>query len=378
MNPKFSRRKILDFIGTCLATILVVAFTTLTSAIAQTPELKWRMPTSWPASLNDSIQGAAKLFAQRVGELSGGKFQIQVFAAGEIVPPLSVLDAIQNGTVELGHTTSYYYWGKDPALAFGSSIGFGLNARQQIAWMRLGGGDELLQEIFKKFNVHGLPAGETGAQMGGWFRNELKTFENPQKTVDQLNGLKFRIGGFAGHILKRLGVVAQQIPGGEIYQALERGAIDATEWIGPYDDERLGFHKVAKNYYYPAWWEGNTTIHVFINLDKWNSLSPQYKTILQVAARDAGQWLLATYDIENPKALKRLVAAGVTLRPFPQAIMDASYDAAKEVYKETSAVNPNFKKLHDSLVAYRKESYEWISAAEFWFDNYQIRKARER
>ena len=224
-------------------------------AIAQSlPQLRWRLTASWPKSL-DTLYGAAEHMAKRIAELSENKFQIQVFAAGEIVPGLQVLDAVQNGTVEMGHTGSYYYFGKDPAFTFGTALPFGLNTRQQEAWQFQGGGMELLNDFFKTYNCWGMPTGNTTCQMGGWFRREIKS-------LDDMRGLKFRVGGFAGRILAKLGVVPQQLAAGDIFPALEKGTIDAAEWVGPYDDEKLGFVKIAKYYYYPGWWEGGAQPHL--------------------------------------------------------------------------------------------------------------------
>ena len=184
-----------------------------------------------------------------MAEATDNKFQIQVFAAGEIVPGLQAADAVQNGTVEMCHTASYYYFGKDPTFAFGTAVPFGLNSRMQNAWMYHGGGMELMNDFYKKFNIYGFPAGNTGAR---WAAGSARR----SRTLADLNGLKMRIGGFAGRVLSKLGVVPQQIAGGDIYPALEKGTIDAAEWVGPYDDEKLGFQKVAQYYYYPGWWEG--------------------------------------------------------------------------------------------------------------------------
>src|SRR5262249_45131748 len=278
-------------------------------AIAQSqPELKWRMASSFPKSL-DTIFGAADVIASRVSAATDGKFQIRVFAAGEIVPGLQVLDAVQNGTIECGQSASYYYVGKDPTFAFDTAIPFGLNARQQNAWMYHGGGLDLMREFFKTYNIRQIPAGNTGAQMGGWFRKEIKT-------VDDLNGLKFRIGGFAGKVLTKLGVVPQQIPGGDIYPALEKGTIDAAEWVGPYDDVKLGFYKIAKYYYYPGWWEGGPQLSLYVNINQWEALPKSYQAILEAAAAEANGWMVAKYDTENMPALRKLVAGGTQLRPF--------------------------------------------------------------
>jgi TRAP-type mannitol/chloroaromatic compound transport system substrate-binding protein len=337
-----------------------------TPAIAQPlAQLTWRLAASWPKSL-DTLYGACEVFARRVGEITDKRFQIEVFAAGEIVPALAVLDAVQNGAVEIGHTAAYYYWGKDPSLAFGSAIPFGLNARQMEAWLRHGGGNELLADVFASFKCYGISMGNTGCQMGGWFRKEVNR-------VADLQGLKFRIGGFAGTVVGKLGMVAQQIAPGDIYSALEKGTIDAVEWVGPHDDEKLGFQKIAKYYYYPAWWEGSANGHIVVNLDKWNILPEQYQATLLAAARDAGNWLTSKYDAENPLALKRLVAGGTLLRPFSLEIMEASYKAANEVYAEIGAANPRFKKIYENLTSFRGNSYQWWQVAEMAFDAFQVR-----
>src|SRR5437867_4272222 len=265
-------------------------------AIAQsTPEVRWRLTASWPKSL-DTLYGACETFAKHVSEATGHKFQVQSFAAGEIVPGLQVLDAVQNGTVEIGHSAMYYYIGKDPTWALFCAVHFGLNGRQQNAWFYYGDGLKLMNEFGKKSNVSCLVGGNTGAQMGGWFRKEIKT-------VDDLKGLKFRIGGWAGKTLQKLGVVPQQIAGGDIYPALEKGTIDAAEWVGPYDDEKLGFSKVAPYYYYPGWWEGQAMLSFFFNLEKWNGLPKSYQAAIKAASALANTTMMARYDIENPKAL---------------------------------------------------------------------------
>jgi len=339
-------------------------------AIAQSmPELKWRLTSSFPKSL-DTIYGGAEVFCKAVAEATDNKFQIQPFAAGEIVPGLQALDEAGKATVEIAHTASYYYVGKDPTFAFGTAVPFGLNSRMQNAWMMHGGGGELMNDFYKKFNVFAIPAGNTGCQMGGWFRKELK------EPAD-LSGLKFRIGGFAGQVLTKLGVVPQQIAGGDIYPALEKGTIDAAEWVGPYDDEKLGFQKVAQFYYYPGWWEGGALLHNMINLEKWNSLTPTYQSIVKSASAFANVNMQAKYDAVNPGALKKLVGTGTQLRPFTPSIMDACYKAATEVYTETSAKNADFKKIHDAMMAYRGDQYLWWQIAEYGYDTYMIR-ARSR
>ncbi|MBP0116142.1 MULTISPECIES: TRAP transporter substrate-binding protein [Bradyrhizobium] len=335
-------------------------------AIAQSsPEVKWRLTSSFPKSL-DTIYGGAEQVAKYVAEMTDNKFQIQVFAAGEIVPGLQALDATSNGTVEMCHTVSYYYVGKDPTFAIFASVPFGLNARQQNSWLYQGGGNELANEFFKKSNVIGFPCGNTGTQMGGWFRKEIKT-------VADLSGLKMRIGGIAGQVLQKVGVVPQQLAGGDIYPALEKGTIDAAEWVGPYDDEKLGFAKVAKYYYYPGFWEGGPTVHAFTNLEKWNALPKNYQAILTNAMANANTWMAARYDMQNPSALKRLVAGGTQLRPFTNEVLEACLKATNELWAETSAKNADFKKSIDAMQAYRSDEYLWWQVAEYTYDSFMIR-----
>ncbi len=353
-----------DFIKT--AGVGLAAAGVASPAIAQSmPDIKWRLTSSFPKSL-DTIYGAAEVFSKAVAEATDNKFQIQVFAAGEIVPGLQAADAVSSGTVEMCHTASYYYFGKDPTYALGTSVPFGLNSRMMTAWLQHGGGSELLNDFYKKANIIAFAAGNTGCQMGGWYRKEIKT---PQ----DLSGLKMRIGGFAGQVLTKLGVVPQQLAGGDIYPALEKGTIDAAEWVGPYDDEKLGFQKVAQYYYYPGWWEGGPTLHNFININKWNELPAGYKSLVKTASSLANEWMQAKYDAVNPAALKRLVAGGAQLRPFSQEVMDASLKAANEVYAETYAKNADFKKIHEAMAAFRGEQYLWWQVAEYGYDTFMIR-----
>ncbi len=361
------RRSFLKQAGAGLAVGAVAAPALAQSAL---PAIKWRLVSSFPKSV-DTIYGTSELIARRVSELTGGRFQIQLFAPGEIVPATQVLDAVKEGTVEMGHTASYYYVGKDPTFAFETGMPFGLNSRQQTAWMYEGGGMQLCREFMKDYNVHSIPAGNTGVQMGGWFRKEIKS-------LDDLKGLKFRVGGFAGQVLQRLGVIPQQIPAGDIYPALEKGAIDAAEWVGPYDDEKLGFSKVAKFYYYPAWWEGGSQLNLYINLKQWDSLPKEYRAALEAAAAEAHVDMQAKYDARNPAAIKRLVAGGAQLRPFSQEIMQACYKAAFDLYEETAAKNPKFKKIYEPWKKFREDQILWFSLAEDRYDSFVTGASRMR
>ncbi len=356
------RRSFLKKAGIGLAATAATA-----PAIAQTsggPTVNWRLASSFPKSL-DTIFGGAETIAKRVSAATGGKFTIKVFAGGEIVPPFSVHTAVQNATVECAHTAPYYFFGTDPTFAFSCAIPFGLNARQQNAWMYHGGGMELMREFYKDYNIIHFPAGNTGVQMGGWFRKEIKT-------VADLKGLKMRIGGTAGLPLQKLGVVPQQIPGGEIYPALEKGTIDAAEWVGPYDDEKLGFYKVAKFYHYPGWWEGGPELDLFVNQKAWDALPKEYQAILEAACYEANVDMLAKYDALNPAALKRLVANGVKLVPFSNEVMAACFKAVMETYDEIAEKNAKFKKVFDSWKVFRSEAIQWSQVAESRFDNFMI------
>src|SRR5215475_8067628 len=355
------RRQFLQAAGLGVAGSAIAA-----PAIAQSmPEIKWGMPASWPKSL-DTLFGGAEVMCKAVAEATDNRFQIQLFAAGEIVPGLAIVDAVQNGTVEIGHSASYYYFGKDPTFAFGTSVAFGPNQRLNQGWFMLGGGKEVLNEFYKKYNCVALLAGNTGCQMGGWYRKEINT-------VDDLKGLKMRIGGFPGRVLQKLGGVPQQLAGGDIYPALEKGTIDAAEWVGPYDDEKLGFNKVAPHYYYPGWWEGGPMTFAMVNLDKWNSLPKHYQAVLTQASLTANCWMMSKYDQLNPPALKKLLASGTKLHGFSPEIMQASFKAAMELYADISKTNANFKKVYTSLTDFANEGYQWWQVAELGFDSFMAR-----
>ncbi|HZP88941.1 MAG TPA: TRAP transporter substrate-binding protein DctP [Burkholderiales bacterium] len=332
-------------------------------AIAQpAPSVTWRMATSWPKSL-DTLFGGAELICRRVGEITEGKFQIRPFAAGEIVPAIQVLDAVQAGTVEVGHTPPYYYFGKDPAFSFATSVPFGMNQRQNFAWWHFGGGAEAMAPLFKEYGCVAFPAGGTGCQMGGWFRKEIKT-------VDDLQGLKFRVGGMAGLALAKVGVVPQMIAGSDVYPALEKGTIDGAEWVGPYDDEKLGFNKVAKYYYYPGWWEAGPMGMTLINEKKWATLPPAYQSALITACAEACHWMVAKYDAQNPIALRRLVASGTVLRPFPRPVMEAFEKATFALYDELMVKSAHWKRIYPGWKKFRDDQFLWFRVAEATYDNY--------
>ncbi|CAM5762082.1 TRAP transporter substrate-binding protein DctP [Bosea minatitlanensis] len=338
-------------------------------AIAQSePTIRWRLVSSFPKNI-DVLYGCAKVMAKNLAEATDGKFQIQVFAAGEVVPALQAMDAVSNNTVEICHTAAYYYVGKDPTFALGTHVPFGLNTRQQNAWIYDGEGKKLLDDFFRKFNIVALPGGNTGCQMGGWFRKEITE-------VADLKGLKFRISGLGGSILAKLGAVPQQVGGGDIYPALERGTIDAAEFNGPYDDERLGLYRVAPYYYYPGFWDGTSMEHFFINAAQWEKLPKHYQAALTAAAALANIDAVARYDNLNPPALRRVVASGAKLRPFPAPIIDAAYKASQELYEELCASNAEFKKIYESARRFQQDSATWNQVSEYSYDSIVLRALR--
>jgi TRAP-type mannitol/chloroaromatic compound transport system substrate-binding protein len=338
-------------------------------AIAQSaPTIRWRMTSGFPKSL-DTIFGTADVIAKYVSEMTDGRFQIQTFAAGEIVGGLQAIDAVTSGAVEMAHTAAFFNFGKDPTFGLATSVPFMMNARAQNAWYYQGGGNDMANAFFAKHNLYGMIAGNTGTQMGGWFRKEIKS-------VADLQGLKMRIAGISGRIVQKLGVVPQQIAAGDIYPALERGTIDAAEFVGPYDDEKLGFARVAPFYYYPGWQEGASVLHSFVNLQKWNELPKSYQAILQAASAYGNTDMMAKYDTLNAAALRRLIGVGAQLRPFPNEVLEAANKAATEIYTELAAGNADFKRMYDSLWAFRADFYLYQQIADYAFDTYVIRSSR--
>jgi TRAP-type mannitol/chloroaromatic compound transport system substrate-binding protein len=362
------RRKFLGHAAT--AGVAAVAASALSKpAIAQSlPDLNWRLTSSFPKSL-DTLFGGIEHFSKRVAEMTGGKFKVRTFAAGEIVPGLQVLDAVQKGTVEAGQTASYYYVGKDPTFAFDCAMPFSMTARQQQAWMMHGGGYALMREFMKSYDVHPIVFGNTGAQMGGWFRK-------PIQSLADVRNLKFRIAGLAGQVFAKLGAVPQVIAGGEIYPALEKGTIDAAEWVGPYDDEKLGFVKVAPHYHYPGFWEGGTQVTLMINMKHWEALPPLYKQVVETAAHETSMDMLAKYDHLNVISIKKLVASGAKLTPWPRDVLEAAWKASHQLYDEIAAKNDKFKKIYGPWKAYRDDQYQWFRVAELSFANFSFTAAQ--
>mgnify|MGYP006275986257 FL=1 len=324
--------------------------------------VRWRLASSFPKSL-DTIFGAADVFARHVKAMSGGKFEVSVHAAGEIMPAFGVVDGVQQGSIELCHTAPYYFFGKDETFALGCAIPFGLNSRQMTAWMFEGNGLKLMREFYAKYNIVNFPGGNTGSQMGGWYRKEIKSLAD-------IKGMKMRIGGFGGKVLERIGGVPQNIPGGDIYPALEKGTLDAVEFVGPYDDEKLGFNKVAPYYYYPGWWEGGPELDFFINNKAFDALPAEYKAIVEAASAAAHVDMQAKYDARNPAALKQLVGAGTKLRAFPKDVMNAAFKASMEFYEELNTKNESWKKVYADYSKFRAEQNLWFRFTEASFDGF--------
>ena len=331
-------------------------------AIAQeAPNLSWRLSSSF-TSESPALFAGAQDVARHVADVTEGRFAIEVFAAGDLLQPGQVLEAVQHRIVECGHAASTRYFDTDPALSFDAGVPFGLNTRQMHAWMNQDEGLALTRELFDKYGILNFPCGYTGAQMGGWFRGEVKT-------ADDLRGLKVKADGFAGHILSRLGATPVDVPEGDAYTALEQGVVDAVTSVGPYDDERRALYKVARNYYFPGWWAGTQQLSLYVNQDAYDELPKSYQSALSMACALASGNMIAKYDANNPDALRRLVSQGAQLKAFPKPVLQASHEAALAAYNEFSAQDPMFKKLYDSMLAFRNRQVPWFRMAEGSFDN---------
>ena len=376
------RRQFLKSLGLGAAGVALAAPAVAQSApaVAQSaPDVEWRLTSSFTPNL-DLIYGGAETLAKTLSELTDGKFRIKVSPAGELAPALDALEAVSGGKADCAHTALSYYWNKDPSFIFASSTPFGMNARQHNAWLAEGGGGDLIDEFLADRTLFALPAGNTGGQMAGWFRKEIKSTQD-------FTGLKVRIGGFAGKVLQTLGAEPVSIPKDAVYGALENGSLDAFEWVGPYDDEkfgdrkdgpRLAISKVAPNYYYPGWWKGGMQLHLAVSKDRFDLLPKSYQAALRAAAATANASVLTKYDAANPAALKRLVVGGADARLFPQDVMEACYKTANDLYNQLGNDNPRFKKIYDSYRVFRDDQYLWWQVAEYSFDNFMIRQRRSR
>ena len=324
--------------------------------------IRWRLASSFSRSL-DTIYGAAEVLAERLQALTDGNFELLPYPGGELVPPLEVLGSVQNRTVEMGHSASYYFIGKNPALAFDCTVPFGLTARQYNAWLYYGGGMELLRDLFADFNILNLPGGNTGAQMGGWFKTGVES-------LDDMRGLKMRIPGLGGQVMSEMGVNTQVLPSGEIYPSLERGAIDAAEWVGPYDDEKLGFHEVSQYYYFPGWWEPGPALTFYVNRDAYDALPSQYQDALKTAASEANVRMLAEYDHKNPAALDRLLDHDITLRRFPDEVMRRAQEITTQRLEDNASGNPQYRTIYEAYKNAREDAYRWFGTAEMGYADF--------
>jgi len=327
------------------------------------PNIKWRLASSFPKSL-EIIYNGAEVLSRRILELTGGRFEIKAFPAGELAPPNGVLDAVEKSTVECGHTCSYYYHGKNKAFSLDTAIPFGLNARQMNAWCYYGGGLALSREFFAKYNIINFPGGNTGTQMGGWFSKEING-------LNDIKGLKIRIPGFGAEIFSSLGAIVQRdMASADIYPAFAGGALDAAELVGPYDDEKQGLYKVAQFYYYPGWWEPEGRMAFYVNKGQWEQLPASYKAAFEAASAEVDALMLANYDAWNPSAIQRLVQKGVKLRRYPDDVMKAAYNTAQKIYTAESSKNPDFRKIFDSMHGFQRTSDIWNKMAENTLANF--------
>ncbi|WP_428263568.1 TRAP transporter substrate-binding protein [Haliangium sp.] len=327
-------------------------------------KVRWRLASSFPRSL-DTVLGAAEALAELVSAMTGGRFQIRVHSGGELVPALEVMDSVQQGSVEVSQTCSYYFKGKNPALVFDTTVPFGLTPRQQTAWLLEGGGQELIRELYADFGIINFVNGNTGCQMGGWFKREVNA-------VADIKGLRMRIPGLGGEVMSRLGASVQVIAAGEIAPALERGTIDAAEWIGPYDDEKLGFHELAKYYYYPGWWEPSANITLQVNRQAWDKLSAEYQAIFQAAAAASYNVMLTRYDHGNAAALTRLLDHGVEMRPYSAEIMTAAREATQALLDEQSAADAGYRKLYEHWKQARDAAFRWFGTTEMAYAQFMF------
>ena len=320
------------------------------------------MVTSWPTSL-DTIYGGALNTAKFINELTGGDVVVDVYPGGAQVGGLEVYDAVSSGAFALGHTAPYYYVGKNTAHAFFTAIPFGLNAQQQNAWLESGGGQALWDELNAPDNLIAFAAGNTGVQMGGWFNKEINSLED-------LQGLKMRIPGLGGKVMTRAGVNVQVLPGGEIYLSLELGTIDATEWVGPYDDEILGFHKIAQYYYTPGWHEPGPTLGTYVNLDEWNGMPEDIQNTIKIASKAANLQMLADYDAKNGAAFARIKESGVEVREFPAEVLQGLEGHMDDIHSEEVASNADYAKIHAEWSAFRNDIRSFHAIQENAYANY--------
>jgi TRAP-type mannitol/chloroaromatic compound transport system substrate-binding protein len=327
------------------------------AAASGKPEFEWKMVTTWPPHF-PVLGESAERIAASVERMSAGRMKIAVYGGGELVPPLGTFDAVRQGNVEMGHGAAYYWAGTSAATQFFAAVPFGMNAQQVNAWLYAGGGQQLWDELYAQFNLKPFPAGNSGVQMAGWFRKEINS-------VKDLQGLKMRIPGLGGKVLAKLGGTVVLLAGAEVFPALERGVIDAAEWVGPYHDRRLGLHQAAKFYYYPGWHEPGTVLEFLVNKQKFEALPAELQAIVSTAAAEANGWALAELEAQNSGALQDLVQnQGVIVKPLPDDVLRALKQAARETIEEIAAADPASRKVYDSFRKFQADNDRWLDISE--------------
>ena len=348
--------------GTAAVAATAVAASSFPKPSLAQGAMQWRMQTTWPKNFPGLGTGANKL-AEMIGAASGGKLTVEVFGGGEIVPPFETMDAVSSGTLEMGHGAPYYWKGKVPASQFIASIPFGLNVAEQNSWLQFGGGQEVADKVYAELGCKFFASGNTGVQAGGWFNKEIKSLED-------YKGLKMRIPGLGGEVVKAAGGNVVNLPGGEIPPALQSGAIDATEWVGPYNDLAFGLYKSAKFYYYPGWHEPATLLDNFINLKAWDGLDDDLKAVVASANAHVNGYVLSEFMANNNAALDTLVTEhGVTLKKFPDEVLDALGKLSGEVLGDLASGDPTSREVMASILAFRKQSLAFARVSEQAFYN---------
>jgi len=357
------RRKFIKNLGIGAAAAATGLATRVAPARAQ-KKYNWKMVTTWPPHLPALGEGA-DLFAQWVSEMSNGRLNVTVYGGGELVPPLGVFDAVTQGTVEMGHSAAYYWVGKTPACQFFCAVPFGLNAQGMNAWILNGGGMKLWEEVYAPFNVKPLLGGNSGVQAGGWFNKEIKT-------IDDYKGLKMRIPGLGGKVVAKAGGNAVLVAGGEIFTNLDRGVIDATEWVGPYHDLKMGFYKAAKYYYWPGWHEPGTCIEITVGKKAWDSLPKDLQAIVEAAAYKSNIWMLGEFEAKNNAALQVLINKHkVSIKQFPPSVLKVLKSYAKEVIEEIVSKDPMSKKVYEAFLKFQNDVGEWAKYTEEQYQTFK-------
>ncbi|PRD68997.1 ABC transporter substrate-binding protein [Malikia spinosa] len=331
-------------------------------AVLAQPVIRWRLATACHHSL-DAVYSGTEQFARQLGQLSGGRLQVTLLPVDDPVAPLSLLEALQAGEIDALHAVPSHFVGIDECFALDSAVPFGLNSRQMNTWQLEGNGLKLLRDFYAQYQIVNFPMGNSGAQMGGWFRREL---ESPA----DLSELRMQMGGLGARVLQSLGALPQQLPMSELVGALERGQLDAVEWVGPHDDRKLGLSRVARYYYYPGWWEGSAQLSLYCNAKAWRALPPDLKGMFELAAQSVHAGIQARYDVLNPIALKQVVAAGVRVKAFPKPVLDAAFKASNALCADLSRRNPAWRRIYADYSAFRREQNLWHRLPEAHFDRY--------